>query len=212
MATRGLYKIENKVNGKVYIGESINIEQRWNTHLESLKANKHHSYKLQKDWNEFGKDNFIFEVLIRVENYKNVMIIKTLCLIKEEEFIIKYNSIENGYNIKPNNYEEAFKRRECGVTSKYLDVYKNKNKLGHYIEKDGFLVEELYDVKELAKCIGVGYYKFIDKLYEDGYLTLNKNKSIEFKLNDIVLTFKSITSLKLNRDTFNKLIDKYKLP
>ena len=114
--------------------------------------------------------------------------------------------------MKPNNYDEAHRKRECGVTSKYLDVYKNKNKLGHYIEKDGFLVEELYDVKELAKCVGVGYYKFIDKLYEDGYLTLNKNKSIEFKLNDIVLTFKSITSLKLNRDTFNKLIDKYKIP
>ena len=36
--------------------------------------------------------------------------------------------------------------------------------------------------------------------------------TFEFKLNDIVLTFKSITSLKLNRDTFNKLIDKYKIP
>ena len=83
MATRGLYKIENKVNGKVYIGESINIEQRWNIHLEDLIANKHHSYKLQKDWNEYGEDKFSFEVLIRVENYKSVMIIKTLCLIKE---------------------------------------------------------------------------------------------------------------------------------
>lgn len=30
--TCGIYKIENKLNGKVYIGQSINIEQRWREH------------------------------------------------------------------------------------------------------------------------------------------------------------------------------------
>lgn len=28
----GIYKIENLVNGKCYIGQSINITKRWNNH------------------------------------------------------------------------------------------------------------------------------------------------------------------------------------
>jgi predicted GIY-YIG superfamily endonuclease len=28
----GIYKIENLVNGKVYIGQSVHIERRWQEH------------------------------------------------------------------------------------------------------------------------------------------------------------------------------------
>ena len=37
----GIYKIENKVNGKVYIGQSVNIESRWKGHKSNLRNNKH---------------------------------------------------------------------------------------------------------------------------------------------------------------------------
>ena len=33
--TCGIYKIENKINGKVYIGQSIEIERRWQKHLNA---------------------------------------------------------------------------------------------------------------------------------------------------------------------------------
>lgn len=47
----GVYKIINTTNNKMYIGQSINIERRWEEHKEELKNNKHHSYKLQSDYN-----------------------------------------------------------------------------------------------------------------------------------------------------------------
>ena len=34
----GIYKIENKVNGKVYIGQSNNIEVRWDLFLKNIKG------------------------------------------------------------------------------------------------------------------------------------------------------------------------------
>lgn len=37
----GIYKIENKVNGKKYIGQSIDIGKRWSSHCTMLKYNKH---------------------------------------------------------------------------------------------------------------------------------------------------------------------------
>lgn len=94
---------------------------------------------------------------------------------------------------------------------KTLYITNNKNYTNFYVYVFYKNLEVMY-VGQTTNLRKRFINHFIDKLYEDDYLTLNKNKSIEFKLNDIVLTFKSITSLKLNIDTFNKLIDKYKLP
>ena len=56
-----IYKITNKLNGKAYVGLTIqNVETRYKQHLYLLENNKHHSTKLQKDFNTYGKENFLF--------------------------------------------------------------------------------------------------------------------------------------------------------
>lgn len=35
--TCGIYKIVNNINGKIYIGQSIDIERRWNAHIFKSK-------------------------------------------------------------------------------------------------------------------------------------------------------------------------------
>lgn len=59
----GIYKIENLVNGKVYIGQAVDIECRWISHISMLKNNKHHSKHLQNSWNKYGEENFKFEII-----------------------------------------------------------------------------------------------------------------------------------------------------
>ena len=59
----GIYKIANKIDGKVYVGQSSQIEKRWKKHIETLNKNKHDNQYLQNAWNKYGKDNFIFEVI-----------------------------------------------------------------------------------------------------------------------------------------------------
>lgn len=45
----GIYKIENLINHKVYIGQSINIFRRWKDHMRNLKNNKQtHLYLAMK--------------------------------------------------------------------------------------------------------------------------------------------------------------------
>ena len=47
-----IYKITNKINKKSYVGLTTqNIETRYKQHLYLLENNKHHSTKLQKDFN-----------------------------------------------------------------------------------------------------------------------------------------------------------------
>lgn len=43
----GIYKILNTANNKVYIGSSININNRWAKHKALLRHNKHENPKLQ---------------------------------------------------------------------------------------------------------------------------------------------------------------------
>ena len=96
----GVYKITNIINGKVYIGESLNIERRWDEHKLELENGTHHSFKLQNDYNEYGKNNFIFEVLKEIDEDKNMMLHKCLLYIFENKYIKSYDSINNGYNIE----------------------------------------------------------------------------------------------------------------
>ena len=87
-----IYHIINKVNGKRYIGETVQYETRKKTHLRNLKNGEHHSIKLQKAWNKYGEDNFEFQVR-QVE----ISSLDELNKLEQEE-IKKYNSYYDGYN------------------------------------------------------------------------------------------------------------------
>lgn len=67
MKISGIYRIANKINGKQYIGSSVNIEKRWKCHCSLLHKNKHHSPYLQNAWNKYGKESFSFELLWKCE-------------------------------------------------------------------------------------------------------------------------------------------------
>lgn len=83
----GIYKITNLINGKVYIGQSINIERRWQEHLYQSSGCSLLKYALHK----YGVDNFSFEVIeeCRQEELNE----------KEKLWIQYYDSFNNGYNL-----------------------------------------------------------------------------------------------------------------
>lgn len=59
----GIYQIRNTVNGKYYIGRSINCNRRWKNHRSSLRKGNHCNSKLQNAWNFYTEENFHFEVV-----------------------------------------------------------------------------------------------------------------------------------------------------
>lgn len=59
----GVFQIRNLTNEKVFVGSSKNLDGIFNRHEFQLKMGGHPNKDLQKDWNEFGSENFAFEVL-----------------------------------------------------------------------------------------------------------------------------------------------------
>ena len=58
-----IYKIINLVNDKFYVGSTTNTRERFRTHRNRLRGNRHHSKHLQAAWNKYGEDKFSFEVI-----------------------------------------------------------------------------------------------------------------------------------------------------
>lgn len=63
MNNSGIYQIRNKKNNKKYIGSAKNLNERKYYHFYYLNKNIHHNIHLQRSWNRYGKENFIFEPL-----------------------------------------------------------------------------------------------------------------------------------------------------
>lgn len=59
----GIYIIRNIINNKVYIGKSVLIKSRIYNHKSALRGSRHRNKYLQRAYDKYGMDNFIFEVL-----------------------------------------------------------------------------------------------------------------------------------------------------
>ena len=60
----GIYKIENLVDGKVYIGQSNDVKRRWKEHKRYMTRNDKKQLPLYKAMVKYGIENFSFKVLI----------------------------------------------------------------------------------------------------------------------------------------------------
>jgi group I intron endonuclease len=63
MKTSGIYIIKNTVTLSSYVGSAGNIAGRWASHRHSLKHHKKSPPKLQRAWDKYGAEAFVFDVL-----------------------------------------------------------------------------------------------------------------------------------------------------
>lgn len=61
---QGIYKIRNCINGKVYIGQSINIKNRWKAHKDNITTIYNHP--LYNAFRKYGISNFEFSIIEEV--------------------------------------------------------------------------------------------------------------------------------------------------
>jgi group I intron endonuclease len=121
----GLYKITNTINGNFYIGSTSNFNRRWYRHVLDLNKNRHDNQHLQRSWNKYGKDNFIFEI------YKNCD--SSILLKEEQQELDMWVGNKQCYNIRQDavcpvsigeHRNEEIKRKEGFIRLKRLNGLK----------------------------------------------------------------------------------------
>ena len=90
----GVYCIENLINHKKYIGQSIDIYRRWQDHKNELNGKRHRNAYLQRSWTKHKEENFCFYILEQC----NVELLDEV----ETYYIDLFNCNDNhyGYNIE----------------------------------------------------------------------------------------------------------------
>lgn len=97
----GIFQVKNIVNGKVLLGSSLNLEGPLNRHRFMLKIGSHTNKALQKDWDEFGPDKFVFEILevVKVKDDPNFNLKDELTLLEMIWLENLQPFGERGYNL-----------------------------------------------------------------------------------------------------------------
>ena len=92
MKVSGIYKIQSEKKPKrIYIGSARDISFRWQTHLRSLRKNKHHSAKLQRHYNKYGESDLQFSILLGCD--------KEDLLVAEQYYLDSYKPYFNIYMV-----------------------------------------------------------------------------------------------------------------
>lgn len=135
----GIYKIENLSNGRIYIGQSNNIERRFYEHKTKSDTSR---IPVNKAIKEEGIENFSYEVVeeCTVEQLNEL----------ETKWIKHYNSIENGYNCN-----------EGGLT----DLIGNHNPNAKLTESDVIAIRLAYANHEKQREVYENYKDLISFSY-----------------------------------------------
>jgi group I intron endonuclease len=131
----GIYEIKNLISGESYIGSSVNLDKRKKQHLYSLRKNRHPNKYLQRDFDLYGEESFIFEVLEYCE-------LKDL--IRREKYCInffhpKYNIslIFKAYNSeKAKEDEEILKNLRNGNYFIYEKILERLKEFGRSLKSE----------------------------------------------------------------------------
>ena len=115
----GIYKYQNKINQKCYIGQSVNIKARQYNHKSAAFNKQASDYNSQfhQAIRKYGLENFEFEIVATLTEKEYSK--ETLNQL-EKFFIEYYNSYKNGYNATPGGEENPLRSQSGSKNGRAL--------------------------------------------------------------------------------------------
>jgi len=170
--TTGIYSISFKGTDKVYIGSASrksNIKScngfynRWSKHIYNLRKNKTNTH-LQRAYNKYGEENMYFSILEECDS--------KICILKEQFYMNKYNSYENGLNSRPKAENNSGYKQSDIQKNKIISKYKEIRK--SYLNEIISLYSEDKTTREISKILNISR-GVIGRIFKENNL---KSKSL----------------------------------
>ena len=178
---KDIYKIENKINHKIYIGQSINVKDRWTSHC-APSASKKNSL-VDRAIGKYGKEYFDFSIIEKdIENYDE----------RERFWIQKYNCLyPNGYNIL-NGGQSGHNglRGEKNPTSIYSD--KQIKKVQNLLKNTKLNYKEICKITGIQTETTIGYINSGKQWYDENiHYPIRPANDIESKVDEVIYYLKN---------------------
>ena len=139
----GIYQIRCIINNKVYVGESNNLLQRCESHFYKLEKKTSDITKLQKDFTQYGPENFTFEILYSgpkwsdnkkrkmqekkiLQQYAAILLYNKTNQTNEDKVSLNYRILNQINGVQYNSIEEAanaLKMRPIEVANRLKNKY-----------------------------------------------------------------------------------------
>lgn len=171
-----IYKITNKINGKSYIGQTIqDVKERFYQHCATKCSQAVLNMAIHKAINKYGKSNFTVEVIEEVESTD---------LNDREKYWIKfYNSYNNGYNSTEGGQDgvKLFKNLDTKSIIREYESGKSLRKISSTFSVDKQTIKDLL-VRNNIKLRTTRTYKLSqkdrEKIIKDLSLGLSRREII----------------------------------
>ena len=171
-----IYKITNKVNGKSYIGQTIqSVKERFYQHCATKCSQAILNMVIHKAITKYGKSNFTIEVIEEVESAN---------LNDRERYWIRYyDSYNNGYNSTEGGQDgiKLFKNLDTESIIREYKSGKSLREIGRLFNVDKQTIKDLL-VRNNISLRTTRTYKFSQKDRED----ILKDLSLELSRKEII--------------------------
>ena len=201
-----IYLIINNINGKRYIGQTIQtIQKRWNSHVAKYGKRP----MVDKAIDLYGKENFTVKEIEKI-SFKSKAELKNQLNILEQFYIKKYNTLSKnkmGYNLTeggdtPSTYSEK-PVVQYDMFGKEINTYKSITEAS---EKTGVAIG---DISHCCNKDNVSASGFMWSFYGDTY---NKDKSpinrpvVKYDvIGNKICTYKNVNSITDDKKIRNKI-------
>ena len=133
-----IYKVTNTINGKYYIGQTIqNVKERFYQHCATKCSKAVSNMAIHRAIKKYGKSNFTVEVIEEIDSAN---------LNDRERYWIKYyNSYNNGYNSTKGGQDgcKSFKDLDVESIIKEYNTGKSLRTLGTIFKVDKQTIKDL---------------------------------------------------------------------
>lgn len=131
--THSVYRIVCFANGKVYVGQAANPEQRRYFHFNKLARNRHANRHMQNAYNYHGKESFYFEILEQCIPPDQIA-------ERELYWVEHFDCYHNGFNATPGgDYDPTYHTTK---RAGYMAIWNNI---------------EYISIAECARANGIGF-------------------------------------------------------
>lgn len=160
-----IYKITNKLNGKIYIGKTnlFNPYDRFKEHKQDSKKARNKNRPLYRAFNKYGIENFEFTVIEESDNIED----------REKYYINLYKSFSNvGYNATKGGDGKPYLNLDENKVIGIYETYKTFNRTAMYFGVDSKTIKqiilnnkhEIYEYSNKIKIVQLDL-KFLDVIH-----------------------------------------------